>query len=158
MHRRVISAAAALFVFLSFLATAGAETKPENAIKYRHAIMEAMGGHMEALALIAFNQVQTTNDEILENHAEALTDLSDELLMIFPEGSGVGETEALPKIWDEPEKFAESVEAAVQAIAVLEDAVENGDRKAIAGAFRKAGESCKGCHENFREEHDHEEQ
>jgi cytochrome c556 len=157
MHRKVVSAAAALFVFLSLLATAVAETKPENAIKYRHAVMEAMGGHMEALALIAFNLVQTTDDKILENHAESLANLSDELLMIFPEGSGVGETEALPKIWAEPEKFTESVEAAVQAIAILEDAVESGDRKAITGAFRKAGEGCKGCHENFREEHDRDE-
>jgi len=153
MHRPVVSAITALLVSLSLVSIASAAAKPENAIKYRHAVMDAMKGHVAAIALLAFNQVED-EDEFLEDHAEALADLSKELRVVFPAGSGTGETGALPAIWEQPEKFAKAVQAAADAAAALEDATEGGDRKTLVGAFKKVGESCKGCHENFREEHD----
>jgi cytochrome c556 len=153
MYRAVISAVAALLVSLSLTPLAGAAATPENAIKYRHAVMDAMKGHVAAIALLAFNQVPDEG-EFLEDHAEALAGLGNELQFVFPEGSGTGKTHALPAIWEQPDKFAESVQAAVEASAALEKAAGSGDRKAIAGAFKQLGESCKGCHESFREEED----
>ena len=152
MHRTTLSATAALAISLVLANSAGAETTAENAIKYRHAVMETMAGHAEAFAMIAFGQVE--NAEFLQGHADSLASAGAQLAVLFPEGSGVGETGALSAIWDEPDKFGEAVTKAQQATAALPDAVASGDKKTIAGAFKVLGEACKGCHENFREEHE----
>jgi cytochrome c556 len=154
MYRLLTSTLPTLFLLLALAMPAGAETSAENAIKYRHAVMDAMAGHTSAFSMIAFGMVD--HPEFLQSHANALADAGAQLKILFPEGSGEGETDALPAIWEEPEKFAASIEEAEKATAALSDAAASGDRKAIVGAFKALGQSCKGCHESYREEeHDH---
>jgi cytochrome c556 len=141
------------FLFIIGLSIpAGAETTAKNAIKYRHAVMEAMAGHTAAFSMIAFGMVD--QPEFLQSHANALADAGTQLKALFPDGSGDGDTEALPAIWDEPEKFSAAITKAEKATSDLRDAAASGDKKAIVGAFKALGKSCKGCHESFREEHD----
>jgi cytochrome c556 len=132
---------------------ANAETSAENAIKYRQAVMKSMAAHIEVLSMMAFNKVAV--NEFYQSHADALANATTELKFLFPAGSGQGETEALPAIWQNPDDFNAARSDAEQAFAALRDAVAGGDGKAITGAFAAAGKSCKGCHEKFREEHDH---
>ena len=54
-----------------------------------------------------------------------------------------------------PEKFAEAVARAEKAMAALGEAASDNDVEAMGRAFRNVGEACKGCHERYREEHDH---
>lgn len=129
-----------------------AETLTEDAIKYRHAVMDAMKGHISALSLMAFGKVNDPG--FIEQHAVALASLGEELEHVFPAGSGDGETHALPIIWEEPDKFAEALQQAKTATAALRDAVAAGERQQIAKAFNATGDACKGCHERYREEHD----
>jgi len=117
--------------------------------KYRHAVMETMKGHITALSMVAFGQLEDTG--FMQEHADGLANAAKELDAIFPEGSGAG-SEALPAVWQQTEKFAAAVEANQSATAELQAAVGTGNRGAIAGAFKKVGDSCKGCHENFRAE------
>jgi cytochrome c556 len=144
---------AALLITLSFSGPAGAETTAENSIKYREAVMETMAGHIGAFSLIAFGMVE--HQEFLQSHADALADGGAQLKLLFPEGSGGDDTDALPAIWENPEEFNAAVAKAEKATAELPDAAASGDRKAIIAAFKAVGESCKGCHEKYREEHDH---
>ena len=153
MRRTTVAALAALLISLNLANPVGAETKPENAIKYRDAVMATMAGHIGAFSLIAFGMVD--HQEYLQSHADALADGGAQLKLLFPEGSGGEETHALPAIWEEPEKFAEAVAKGEKATAQLREAAASGDRKAIMAAFKAVGESCKGCHESYREEHDH---
>jgi cytochrome c556 len=153
MHRQIVSALAALLVALSLWTPAGAETKPEDAIKYRHAVMTGMAAHIEALSMIALGMVD--HPDHLQNHAEALANAGAELSVLFPSGSGEGDTEALPIIWEEPDKFSAAVAEAEKTTAALRDAAAGGDRKAVIDAFKAAGKACKDCHEHYREEHDH---
>jgi cytochrome c556 len=150
MYRLVTSTLPILFLLLAVAIPADAETSAENSIKYRHAVMDAMAGHTSAFSMIAFGMVD--HPEFLQSHANALADAGAQLKMLFPEGSGEGETHALPAIWEEPEKFAAAIEEAEKATAALRDAAASGDRKTIVGAFKALGQSCKGCHENYREE------
>ena len=90
----------------------------------------------------------------LEKHAEGLANGASELKHLFPAGSNVGESEALPVIWEKPEEFAEAIETAEQATAAFRDAVAGGDRAAIGAAFRGVGAACKGCHDRFRLDND----
>jgi cytochrome c556 len=153
MYRLFPSTLPTLLLLLAVAMPAGAETSAENAIKYRHAVMEAMAGHTSAFSMIAFGMVD--HPEFLQSHANALADAGAQLTMLFPEGSGGGETDALPAIWEEPEKFGAAVAKAEKATAELRDAAASGDRKSIVSAFKALGQSCKGCHESYREEDDH---
>ena len=153
MQRLFTSTLPTLLLLLALAVPAGAETSSENAIKYRHAVMEAMAGHTSAFSMIAFGMVD--HPEFLQSHANALADAGAQLTMLFPEGSGEGETHALPAIWEEPEKFGAAVAKAEKATAELRDAAASGDRKSIVSAFKALGQSCIGCHERYREEDDH---
>lgn len=119
--------------------------------KYRHAVMETMKGHITALSMVAFGQLEDTG--FMQSHADSLANAAKELDVIFPADSGAG-SEALPTVWEQPEKFAAAVEASQSATAELAAAVGGGNRGAIAGAFKKVGDACKGCHEDFRAESD----
>lgn len=148
MRSVLISACAAISIAASGIATA--ETTPENAIKYRKAVMSAMAGHTSALALQAFGQVDEKTH--MADHAAAMAALGKEIAVVFPANSATGDTEALPAIWAEPDRFAAAVDAVGQSTAELQAAVDSGNRGAIAKAFKAVGDSCKGCHDNFREE------
>jgi cytochrome c556 len=152
--QRVIAGATALIVALCLSANVNAETKPEDAIKYRQAVMATMGGHIGAFMLIAFNKVDGA--PYLQSHADALANASNELVVLFPAGSDAGETEVLPAVWSDPDGFSAAVTKAQKATEGLQKAVAGGDRGAIMGAFADVGKACKGCHENYRaEDHDH---
>ncbi len=130
---------------------AQAETSAKNWSKYRHAVMNVLKGHISAISLVAFNQVEDTGH--LQQHAAGLAEAASEVRKIFPAGSGEG-THALPAIWEQPDEFSAAVAELEQKTQALNAAVAAGDRREIAAAFKAAGDACKGCHERFREEHD----
>jgi cytochrome c556 len=125
-----------------------ADTTPEDALDYRKAVMTALRGHIGAASMIARGLVD--DDGHLVGHARGLADGAKEMERIFQEGSNVGESEALPLIWEEPEAFAEAVSKMQEATAAFVAAAESGDSEAIGAAFRNVGMSCRGCHDNYR--------
>ena len=130
-----------------------AETTPEDAKGYRVSVMTALRGHVGATSMTVRGLVDDHGQ--LAGHAAGLASAAAELKYIFPEGSDVDESEALPAIWEQPEKFAAAVEKAEEATAAFEEAVAGGDSEAIGAAFRNVGMACRGCHDDFRVEHDH---
>jgi len=149
MQYKLIAAAVATAITLGISVQVIAETTPEDAHDYREAVMTALRGHIGASSMIVRGLVED-NGQLL-SHAESLANTALELKNLFPAGSNVGESRALPAIWEQPEKFAEAVNANVEATAAFEDAVVGGDAEAIAAAFRTMGQSCRGCHDNFRQ-------
>lgn len=138
---------------LLLLASSAAAEQPENYIKYRQAMMKAIGGHMSAISQLVRGKVANNGD--LAMHASALAALNKDLTRLFPEGSDFGETQAKAVIWDEWEKFDKAAGEAAKATAALADAASGGaDAAQIAAAHKAVGQSCKGCHEDFREKDD----
>ena len=125
-----------------------ADTTPEDALDYRKAVMTALRGHIGAASMIARGLVD--NDGHLVGHARGLADGAREMERIFQEGSNVGESEALPLIWEEPDAFAEAIANMQEATAAFVAAAESGDSEAIGAAFRNVGMSCRGCHDRYR--------
>ena len=123
---------------------------PADDIKYRKAVMNSMSGHVSAIALISSGKVE--HQEYLLSHAEALAAVGDQVGKVFPASSGTGNTDALPLIWEEPEKFQKGAEAVKAATAGLRDAVRNGDKEAIGKALKPVFDACKGCHDRYRQE------
>ena len=116
-------------------------------IDYREHTMEAIGGHMQALADILRGKVR--HEEHLSVHAAALASLAEIAWKLFPPGSGDGETEALPAIWENPEDFKERLDAFREAANGLRAAAETGGD--MPAATQQLGQVCKGCHDNYRE-------
>lgn len=151
MHRKTISLLASAGIVLSFSYAALADTTPEDAADYRSAIMTSLRGHIGAASMIVRGLVES--DELV-SHARGLENGVRELDHIFPAGSNVGESEALPAIWEKSAEFAAAIGKAQTAAAAFVTAAESGDSEAIGGAFRNVGMSCRGCHDDFRVAHD----
>jgi cytochrome c556 len=137
--------------------TAGASfaaDEPANVIKYRQALMKANSAHITMVAAVVKGEVSWTDE--LAGNAHALHEQSKNLLRLFPEGSGKGDTDvksvALPVIWEQWGEFEEAAAAFEEESAKLVEAVDSGDQAAVArqlGALGKNG--CGNCHETFRE-------
>lgn len=124
----------------------------EAEFKYRQGVMRTVGGHMSSLSSILRGQVHLDN---LGFHAKGMADLAKIVPNVFPEGSGVSKSEALPEIWENPDDFKAAVDKFVKAANGISAAANDGDKAGIGPAMKALGQACKGCHDNFREEHDH---
>jgi len=126
--------------------------EPENYIKYRQAMMKAIGGHTAAASQIVRGKVAPEGHLLM--HALALAELSKDITHLFPEGSDFGETQAKEEIWAEWAKFEEAAENSKNAAADFAAAAAGKDSRQIADAFKAVGKSCKGCHKDFRQKDD----
>ncbi len=155
MHRRnpVPALAAGLYLVVAAVSgTAQAQATPEDAKEYRETIMSALGAHVSAISKHVRGLVE--DNGFLGDHAQALAMTAAELGYVFPAGSNVDDSEALPAIWEQPEEFAKAVTAAEQATAALAEVASTGDQRAIGLALRDVGASCRGCHDKFRRDDD----
>jgi cytochrome c556 len=152
MYRKFISILTAVAVTTGIPMHAAADTTPEDAADYRTAVMESLRGHIRAASMSVRGLVEDRGQ--LLNHAQGLANGTEEFDYLFPEGSNVGESEALPVIWEQPEEFADAVEKVQAASAAFVTAAESGDAERIDGAFRELGGACRGCHDRFRVAHD----
>ncbi len=146
MRRIIMTGSAALLL----AATAASAGTPADAINYRQAVMSTMAGHIGAITLIFSGKVD--HQDYLLSHAEALAAAGDQLGKLFPPATRTGKTDALPRIWEETDKFQKATEAGKAATAQLREAIRNGDKAAIGKSLKAVGDSCKGCHDRYRKE------
>jgi cytochrome c556 len=119
---------------------------PQDLIDYRNSVMRAIGGHSAASVAIVRGQVE--HDEHQLQHAEALVATTRMITALFPADSAEGDTDALARIWEEPEAFSAAVANTEQAAEAFLTAVnEGGD---IGSAIRDLGMSCRSCHQDYR--------
>lgn len=142
----VIVAAAAVAVAPAALSQSPEEA--EAAIGYRQSYMSSVGGHFGAVRRLVGGDV--THEGDLAMHADALAALTRDIVKLFPEGSGAGETDALPAIWENWEAFAERAAEAEKAGTAFAEAVADGDADLVRGALRDLGRACRGCHEDYK--------
>ena len=118
----------------------------EGDAEYREHVMEAVGGHMQSMVDILKQKVPHTGHLML--HANAIADLSEIALTLFPAGSEGGD--ALPAIWEQPDDFKDKLEAFGTASKGLRQALDTGGE--VGPAFQSLGQACKNCHDNYRAE------
>lgn len=146
MIKRSRFSAMTLTAAIAGLAAAVPALASEGAAEYREHVMEAKGGHMQAMVDILKQKVPHT--EHLALHANAMADLADICFTLFPEGSEGGD--ALPAIWENPDDFQEKLEAFSTAADGLKQTVNTGGD--IGPAFQQLGQACKSCHDKYRAE------
>ena len=133
-------------VGLGLALTALPTVASEGHLDYREHVMEAVGGHMQSAVDIIRQKVPYQDH--LSMHVNALADLAAISDLLFPEGSEGGD--ALPAIWSQPDDFAVAIDNFKTAATGLKTAVDTGE--GVGPAFQALGQSCKGCHDDYRAE------
>ncbi len=147
--RKVISLAFGLGI-AALSAGAGAESQPEDVIKYRQNVMKAIGGHMSAAGAIIQGKVGYKAN--LSEHAKALAAMTKDVAGLFPKDSDFGDTNALESVWKKRAEFDKVAKDAGAKAAAFAKAAAGNDPKAAAAAFKNLSEACKACHKDFRKE------
>ncbi len=119
-----------------------APATPEEAVEMRQALMREDGGIMRGLGGLSGADAVAALNTVLTNYSH-IPDL-------FPEGSIVGDSEALPAIWENWDAFTAIVETGKAAATDAIAAAESGDAAAYGAALQALGGTCGACHQQFR--------
>lgn len=122
----------------------------DDVIKERQELMKTVG--KSAKILVPMAKGETTYDAAAAVDAmKAINKVPDAFVDLFPKGSEKGgDTEASPKIWENPEDFKAKAAALKKASAEgIEQAGQGVD--ALKGVlFDSVLKACKNCHDEYR--------
>lgn len=147
---RLLATAGMLAMFVPAVTVAqGVPTKPDDIIAARQAGMALTGGMADAMKAA----VQSGADvKPFADGAEAMAKWGMQYTALYPDGTQTGhDTKAKAEIWSDRAGFEKADAAFVQAAQKLAEAAKSGDKAAFAAAFTTTGQSCGGCHRNFKE-------
>lgn len=146
----------AAFAGLTFLVTATAGDDPlEDAIKARRGFMQIVEFNVGPLYGMAKGKIEYDAEAAATyaNNLKAAAMMNNGAM--WPEGSAnefySGVTRALPSIWTTYPKVAEANQAWKDATNDLAEVAGNG-LDALRSKLGAVGDSCKGCHDDFRAE------
>jgi cytochrome c556 len=146
----MMKSAVQLIVLVAGLASASlSNADGEVEATYRQSVMKSIGGHMSSMGTILKNQVHMGD---LALHADGMAALAEIAPEVFPEGSGIEKSKALPSVWENPGEFAEAMNRFVEAADAMATAAKSGEMSLIGPAIQGLGGSCKGCHDDFKAE------
>jgi cytochrome c556 len=120
----------------------------EAAIKYRQAVMKAVGGHMGGAVAIIKGKVPYKDD--LVAHAAGLNAMANAAANAFKHKTSGGKTRAKPNIWEDAGDFRQKIEDFKKATADFLAAAKSGGPAAAGAKLGAVGDSCKGCHKKYR--------
>lgn len=143
--------AAAIAGAVTALPAAAQFAKAEDAVRYRRAAFTVMGTHFGRVAAMANGRIPFDAKAAADN-AELAMIVSKLPFAGFVEGSDQGQTNALPKIWTEQDKFRAAAAKMQEEMVKLNAAAKTGNVDAIKAAVGATGGSCKACHDSYRKE------
>ncbi len=147
---RILAPLAICLALSSFTAPASAQfQKPEDAVKYRKAVMTVMGNHAGRLGAMANGRVPF-DAKAAADSAALLESLSRLPWEAFVAGTDKGETRAKPEIWTEQAKFKEGADKLQAETAKLSAAAKTGNLDSVKTAFGSVGQTCKACHDAYQ--------
>ena len=115
---------------------------PDQMVSARQAAMKEDGKLMKGAASLTGADAVAAADTLIRNFSN--------LTALFPEGSDVAGSEALPSIWENFKEFNGIFVKNVAAATAMRAAAEAGDAAAYAGALKTIGASCGACHQSYR--------
>lgn len=121
--------------------------KAEDAIKYRQNALFVMSQHFGSLGAMANGRAAFDADLAKQNGA-VLETLAALPWQAFGAGTEGGKSK--PEVWTEKAKFDEHANKMVAEAGKLAAAAKTGDLAQLKAAFGPAAQTCKACHEAFR--------
>jgi len=125
----------------------------EQAIELRQSIFHLLGSNMAPLGAMAKGKIPLKADAV-EKYATRIHQLS----LMMPDYLRTDtskfkvKTEALPKIWQQHDKFQQAIERLIKTSANLQKVAKSNNAQKIKKAIAEVGKSCGGCHDDFKEE------
>ena len=125
--------------------------KPEDAVKYRQSVMFVMAQHFGRVGAMVNGRAPYDAKAALEN-AEIAADMSKLPWPGFAASTKdiTTNTKAKPEIWAEQAKFKDHGEKMQGEMQKLVAAAKTNNLDNLKAAFGPTAESCKSCHDNFR--------
>lgn len=116
-------------------------------------VKERMDYFKESKASIKLlkSAVKNKDFDTIAREAASINKWALQLTSLFPKGSNQHPSEALDLIWKEFSKFEVRAQKQIVTSDRLHKAALAGDAKASAKAFSELANSCKACHDEFRE-------
>jgi len=132
---------------------ASSDKHAAKATELRQSVFKLLGSNMGLLGAMAKGKVPI-DAKIVEKNATRINQLS---LMIgdysrTDTSKFDVETQALNKIWQEPEHYSKEIDKLTIASAALIIAAQSKDEGAIKKAIGGVGKTCGGCHDDFKKE------
>ncbi len=123
---------------------------PEQAIRYRKAVMTVIGQHFGGLAVVVKGKASYDKNEVAKNAAviRTMSDLAWPAVMV--PGSENGDTTLKASAMQEKDKFMTIARQFEEATQKLAAAAENGNLDAVKAQFGEVAANCKACHSNYR--------
>ena len=119
-----------------------APATPEEAVTLRKQLMKEDGGILRGAASLTGPEAVAAMQTLKDNYSH--------IPALFPEGSIVGDSEALPAIWENWDAFVAIAKTGEDASAAGLAAAEAGDAAGYAAALQAIGGTCGTCHQQFR--------
>ncbi|WP_151636765.1 c-type cytochrome [Noviherbaspirillum aerium] len=123
--------------------------KPEDAVKYRQAAFTLLGAHTGRVGAVVKGE-KPYDKASVEADVAVMEMVSKLPWTAFPQGSEAANSKAKPEIWKEQDKFKAAADKMQAEVGKLSAASKSGDLNAIKTAFGAVGQSCKACHDNYR--------
>lgn len=147
---RLIALAASALVLVSSATLAHGSKDPVKAqIEYRQALYKMVGASMGKMGAVMKGKAEY-NAETITKAANVMAALAPVANEGFELKSVSEDSEAKAVIWEQKDKFDEKMAAFVTATAKL--AENAGTEEGFKSNFGPVGKSCKGCHDDFKED------
>ncbi|MFP9136217.1 c-type cytochrome [Devosia sp. XGJD_8] len=140
----VICSLAALGAGLAIAQDAAAPMSAEEAYAARVELMKSNGATMRGAAELTGEPAIAAMTTMVSNFQT--------IPSLFPEGSIVDKSRALPAIWEDFEAFTAIAESGAAAAQTALDAATAGDNAAYMAAVEQIGQACGTCHQTYRGE------
>ena len=142
---------------ITLAGSAAAQLKTDDAIKFRQSGYTFMAWNMGKLKAMLVNNPTSFNKEqaIAAANVIAATANSGMGALYVPgsdKGKGWKETRVKPELFTDKEGVGKVAMAFNKEANELAKVAATGDAAALKVQFGKVGETCKGCHDKFREE------
>lgn len=132
---------------------ASSEKHAIYATELRQSVFKLLGSNMGPLGAMAKGKIPL-DASVVEKNATRINQLS--LMIADYSRTDTSKfnvkTEALAKIWQDPEHFAKDADKLTQASSALIAAAKTKDEAAIKKAIGGVGKTCGGCHDHFKKD------
>ena len=121
---------------------------PAEVIAQREAFMDLQGA--TAIGMVA--ALKAGDYSTIAKLSKALESSAKVIPSLFEKGTGpeAGKTKALPAIWEKWDDFKAAAQKLETEASKLTQVAKSGDKAAIGAQFKALGDTCDGCHDNFR--------
>lgn len=150
LGKLALSAAIGISIFSG---SALAQAKPEDAVKYRQAVMTVVKNNFGPIAGVAKGEIPF-KAEIVAAKATNLVAISKMSLEGYDNKATaeVKTSKAKPEVWSKWADFEAGMKKFMAEAEKLEVAAKSGNLDAIKAQTGEVGKTCKGCHDNFKAE------